>query len=164
MTYCFAGAFCTYSDDSESVLRREFHDAIVGTFRRNDRPDDWCPAGRGDIWCPPEGLLAVCLRSEYTVGRHACVADLGLDEHEEFFEVLHKRLPGLSAACTLVSACVECHGGGCGAEIRTYMAGVCTSQMRDTSKTYPAGLIQSLRVLGCELDSKGVFPPLFRSA
>lgn len=159
--YSFCGAFCADGDGRAAALANVFPSEMRRRFTRSDTPADIPQLD--DLWCPPSGLLAVALRSEYTLFNGPRLFD---DEEAglAFLEVLSDGLPQLSQHTHFVALHIECTGGTCGAEIREYAMGRHVSTRSCSPEDYSEGLRSALQRLGCVCNKDAVFPPLIRCA
>lgn len=159
--YSFCGAFCADGNGRAAALASAFPSELRRRFTRGDTPADIPQLD--DLWCPPSGLLAVAMRSEYTVSNGP-----QLDDEEEaglaFLEVLHDGLLQLSQHAYSVAFHIECHGGTCGVTIREYASGRHVSTRNCSPEDYSEGLRSALQRIGCDCNKDAVFPPLFRGA
>lgn len=161
---------CEDRDGAARALRDAFPHALRRRFTRADVPEYAAPAN--EAWCPRDGLLVVTLASKFTLGRaawNALASAPGHDpdaepDHDAFYVELDASLPAISRGAPILALSVDCFGGHCGAQIRTYEACARISDQTFPPPEYHAGLAAAMRAINCDPGESGIFPPLTRGA
>jgi hypothetical protein len=156
----FSGALCEDGPGRAEALRTAFPNALRRRFTRADTPDY---AG-SENWCPASGLLVVTQASDYTLGWKVFDSNLPEPDERQFFNEIHPLLPALSASGPILSLFVDCFGGTCCVDVRTYDAGRCTRDESFLPNAYNDALIGGGKLINCDLSPGGRFPILARGA